>query len=397
MQNLFLQENRWSPTMLNEKYENKTVFYFGKDTEINLITELQNNYSKILLHYGASSFKKFGLYEKITNMLNNANIEFIELGGVKANPKADLVYKGIEICRDKNIDFILAVGGGSVIDSAKAIAVGTKYSGDFFDFYLKESNPKEALPLGVILTNSGSGSETSATSVITKTDINKKLDFASNLIRAKFSLLNPQNTLSVPVHTTICGIIDSLTHIFERYFSNTEFVDCSDRLSEALMQTLMKYAVLIKDSPQNYDYRAEIMWACKMASDQIIYVGRKQDWSCHLISHEIGALCDKPHGEILSAIFPSWMKYCYKENEKLFSQFAKRVFNSDNIEIGIDRFIEFLKEVNMPTSLKEIGFTNQSDFETVAQNCSKINPSGTIGNFKRLNKNDIIQILTNAI
>lgn len=382
--------------MLNDRYENKTVFYFGKDTEINLERELQGKYSKILLHYGSGSLKKYGLYEKIINILKSIGVEMFELGGVEPNPKADLIYKGIELCKKNNIDFILAAGGGSVIDSAKAIALGANYEGDFFDFYLNKAKPEKALPLGIVVTNCGSGSETSNASVITNTELNKKLTFCSSLIRAQFSILNPKNTLSVPVRTTICGIIDSITHIFERYFSNTEFVDCSDRLSEALMQTLIKYAKLIKVEPENYDYRAEIMWACKMATDPLLFIGRKQDWSCHIIAHEIAAICDSPHGEILSVLFPSWMKHVCNANERLFLQFSQRVFGKDSIEGGIKAFIDFLKEVGMPTSFKELGFTDKKGFETVAQNCAEINPSGTIGNFKRLDKYDIIEILKNA-
>lgn len=382
--------------MLNEKYENKTTFYFGKDTEINIENEIKGKYKKVLLHYGSNSLKKNGLYAKITKILNDSGVEFIELSGVEPNPKSDLVYKGIEICRANNVDFILAAGGGSVIDSAKAIAVGSKYEGDFIDFYTEKEKPKDAIALGVVLTNSGSGSETSWASVITDTKSGRKISFSSPFLRSDFSILNPENTMQVPVYTTTCGIVDSITHVFERYFSNTEFVDCSDRMSEGLMQTLMKYAVLIQNEPENYDYRAEIMWACKMATDQLIFLGRKQDWSCHLISHEIATICDKAHGEILAAIFPAWMKYVYKENERLFLQFAKRVFGSDNVLGGIEGFEKFLKKVNMPTSLKEINFTNKADFETVAQNCAKINPSGTLGNFKRLSYDDILKILNMA-
>ncbi len=382
--------------MLNGIYENKTVFYFGQNSEINIIKELKGNFSKILLHYGSNSFKKYGLYKKITRILEDANIDFIELGGVEPNPKSNMVYEGIDICKNNNIDFILAVGGGSVIDSAKAISIGARYSSDFIDFYFGKKQPEGTIPLGIVLTNAGSGSETSATSVITHTEINKKLALCHPLLRAQFSILNPENTLSVPMHTTICGIVDSITHVFERYFSNTEFVDCSDRLSEGLIQTLMKYAVLIKDDPENYNYRAEIMWASKMATDELIYVGRKQDWSCHLIAHEIAGICNKPHGEILSVIVPNWMKFVCKENEELFLRFSKRIFNVDTTEEGIEEFIKFLKRVNMPTSLQNIDFTNKWDVEQVAQNCAKVNPSGTIGNFKRLNENDIMQILNNS-
>ncbi len=381
--------------MLDGVYQNPTIFYFGRDSELNIVHGLSGK--KVLLHYGVSSIIASGLYEKIVKILNNASISFVELGGVEANPKSDLVHKGIEIAKQHGIDFILAVGGGSVIDSAKAIAVGARFDGDFFDLFLGKAKPQDALEFGVVLTNAGAGSETSDTSVITHKELATKKAFSSPLMRAKFAVLNPENTVDVPIHTTMCGIVDSISHVFERYFSNTEFVDCSDRLAEGLMQTLMKYALLIKDDPKNYDYRAEIMWACKMATDQLVYFGRKQEWTCHYIAHEIGAICDKPHGEILGVIFPAWMRYVCSENEHLFLQFSKRVFNVDSIDDGIREFQAFLIRIGMPTSLEQIDFTNKSDFEKIASNLAKINPSGTIGNFKRLTKSDLINILNNKV
>lgn len=383
--------------MLNEIYKNKTTFYFGKDMETNIEEILRNKFSKILIHYGLNSLNKSKLLPKIKRLLNDLNISIYELGGVESNPKSDLVYEGIELCKKNEIDFILAIGGGSVIDSAKAIAIGSKYKDDFFDLFNSKAIPTEAIKIGVILTNAGSGSETSCTSVITNVSTNIKKAFQHSLMQPHFSILNPENTLSVPIDTTLYGIVDSICHIFERYFSNTQYVDCSNRISEALMQTLIKYAFLIKKDPSNYNYRAEIMWTCKLASDQLVYLGRKQEWTCHYIAHEIGAICDKSHGSILAVIFPHWMNYVFMENKILFLQFAKNIFNKETEEEGISALRLFFKELNMPTTLKELKKDIEKDFEKIALNISSINPSGTIGNFKRLDKKDINAILMNAL
>ena len=377
--------------MLNGKYENPTIYYFGTDTEKFIAEELKGKYNNILLHFGKESFKSSELYPKIVEILNNAGIKYTELGGVESNPKADLVYKGIEICKSKDIDFILAVGGGSVIDSAKAIALGSLFDGDFWDIYLnKIPCPNKILPFATVLTNCGSGSETSTTSVITKE--NSKIPFYNPILRSKFSIMNPQNTVTVPIYPTLCGIFDSITHVFERYFSNTEYVDCSDRLCEGLILTLMKYAKLIKNEPKNYDYRAEIMWACKMATDPIISFGRKEDWSSHIIAHFIGGLTNRSHGEILSIIYPAWLEYCAGANEKLMKQFSKRIFNTEDIDVAIKSLRYFIQEIGLPLKLSEIGF-DKKYFDYIANECAKINPSSTIGNFKRLDKKDIINIL----
>lgn len=383
--------------MLNEKYSNPTIYFFGKDQEKNLDYIKQKNYLKVLIHYGQGSIKSNGIYNKITAILQEFKIDYLELGGVEENPKSDLVNEGIELCKKYNVDFILAIGGGSVIDSTKAISIGSKTKSNFFDFFEGKQEPQNATDFGIIVTNSGAGSETSATSVITCSQTKIKKAYVHPLMRARFAVLNPDFTITVPLYTTTCGIVDSISHVFERYFSNTEYVDCSDRLSEALIQTLMKYALLIQKEPNNYDYRSEIMWASKMASDQIMYLGRKQEWTCHYIAHLIGSITDKKHGEILAIIFPSWMKYVYRSNEKLFLQFSKRIFKSSNIEEAIQKYILFLKKVKMPTTLREIGFTNQDDFKYIASELAKINPSATLGNFQRLSKNDILHILNAAV
>lgn len=387
--------------MLNGIYRNPTEVYFGKDVELNIGNKVKKFANKILLHYGGNSFKKYGLYKKVTNSLKVAGIEFIEVGGVKPSPQADLVYESINICRKEKIDFILAVGGGSVIDSAKAIGIGVPYKGDFFDFFQKKQVPKKSIKVGVILTIPGSGSETSQSADITHQQLKKKYDCSNPVMFPIFAMLNPEITFTVPKYYTSCGIVDAIAHILERYFSNTSYVDCTDRICEGLIKTLMKYAILVDKEPDSYDIRAEIMWACKLAQDNTAGFGRKQDWACHRISHEIAVRYNIAHGAILAVIFPAWMKHVYKTNEKIFLQFANRVFdvktgsmeNSQVILLAINKFQHFLKTIRMPSTLQELGLINKTEFNDIAQNCVSIMPSGTIGNFVRLSPQDIVNIL----
>lgn len=390
--------------MLNGIYRNPTTVYFGKDVELSIGVEVKKFSNKILLHYGRDSFKKYGLYKKVTNSLKVSGVEFVEVGGVKPNPQANLVYECINICRKKKIDFILAVGGGSVIDSAKAIGIGVPYKGDFFDFFEKKQIPRKSIKVGVILTIPGSGSESSESAVITHQQLKKKYDCSNPVMFPVFAMLNPEITFTVPKYYTSCGIIDAIAHILERYFSNTSYVDCTDRICEGLIKTLMKYAILVDKEPDNYDIRAEIMWACKLAQDNTAGFGRKQDWACHRISHEIAARYNVAHGAILAVIFPAWMKHVYKTNEKLFLQFANRVFdvkagsmeNTQVILLAINKFQHFLKTIGMPSTLQELGFINKTEFNDIAQNCVSIMPSGTIGNFTRLSVQDIEIILNSC-
>lgn len=387
--------------MLNGIYRNPTTVYFGKDVELIVGEEIKKYSNKILLHYGGDSFKKYGLYKKVTNSLESSGVKFVEVGGVKPNPRADLVYECINICRKEKIDFILAVGGGSVIDSAKAIGIGVPYKGDFFDFFEKKQIPQKSIKVGVILTIPGAGSETGEGAVINHQRFKKKCDCGGSVMFPVFAMLNPENTLTVPKYYTACGIVDAIAHILERYFTNTSYVDCTDRIGEGLIKTLMKYAVMIDKEPDNHDIRAEIMWACKLAHDNTAGFGRKQDWACHKISHEIGARYDIAHGAILSVVFPAWMKHVYKTNEKIFLQFANRVFDIETgsmestqvILLAIDKFQQFLKTIGMPSTLREIGFTDKTEFTNIAQRCTSIMPSGTIGNFIRLSVQDIETVL----
>jgi len=387
--------------MIDGIYRNPTTIYFGKDVELAVGEEVGKYANRVLLHFGKQSFKNSGLYQKVTSSLRSSGIEFIELGGVKSNPDARLVYEGIDICRKEQISFILAVGGGSVIDSAKAIGIGVPYSRDFFDFFEKRMVPTESLKVGTILTLPGSGSESGEGAVITHEQLRKKCDCGSPVMYPVFAMINPENTFSVPPYYTSCGITDAIAHVLERYFSNTTYVECSDRICEGLLKTLLKYAVLVAQDPENYDIRAEIMWACKLAHDNTAGFGRKHDWACHKISHEIGARYDLAHGAILAVLFPAWMKHVYSANKTIFLQFATRIMDVDvgisgtdvSILTAIEKFQQFLKHIGMPSTLREIGLSEKNELSEIAYKCTATMASGTIGNFVRLNPDDIVRIL----
>lgn len=387
--------------MINDVYFNPTTVFFGKGTETRVGEEVVKHARKVLIHFGGESFKKYGLYEKIAASLKSAGVSIVELGGVRPNPRAELVYEGIELCRKNNIDFILAVGGGSVIDSAKAIGMGVPWGGDFFDFYLGKHVPEKSLKVAAVLTIPGSGSETNGVSVITHKGRGEKIAYSNPIMAPVFAIMNPEVTFTLSAYYTACGIVDAISHILERYFTNTTYVDCTDRIGEGLIKTLMKYSFLVKNSPHDYDIRAEIMWACKLAHDNTAGFGRKQDWSSHAIGHELGAIYDFPHGAILGVLFPAWMSYVYKADMARFALFARKIFGIDTdsmddeeaIVLSIDKFKDFLRALEMPTNLRELGLHDRTRFPEIAGKCIRSMPSGTIGNFVRLSPGDIGNIL----
>jgi hypothetical protein len=254
-------------------------------------------------------------------------VEFIELGGVQPNPRLSLVKQGIELCRKHNIDFILAVGGGSVIDSAKAIAVGVPYEGDVWDFYSGKAVPEKALPVGVVLTIPAAGSEASKSSVITNEDGWYKRGLNVEIIRPKFAIMNPEITFTLPPYQTACGAADIMAHVMERYFTHQKDVDFTDRLCEATLKTIIKNVPIVLEEPENYQARAEIMWASTIAHNDLLSTGRIGDWASHAIEHELSGIYDVPHGAGLAVVFPAWMKYVYKEDVDRFVQFATRVWD----------------------------------------------------------------------
>ena len=383
--------------MENFSFEQKTKIIFGKESHLDVGSETEKYSKNILLHYGGGSIKKTGLYEEIITSLEEEGISYHELSGVKPNPRLSLVQEGINICREKNIDFILAVGGGSAIDSAKAIAVGCLYEGDVWDFYTKKAEPKDTLPVGVILTIAAAGSEGSGSSVITNEVGWYKRPLDTNIIRPAFSILNPELTYTLSTYQTMCGVADIMSHVIERYFTSVTQTDLTDRLCEATLKTVINNAYILLRDPNNYAARAEIMWAGTIAHNGLLDTGRVGDWGTHMIEHEVSGIYDVAHGAGLTALFPGWMKYVYKENLARFVQFAVRVWDVDlafeeREEIaleGIRRFENFLRNLGLPTTLNQLNIPDEK-FEEMAEKCVEFGP---VGNFKVLKKQDVLKIL----
>ena len=383
--------------MENFSFYRPTRIIFGRGSEEKVGKEVKKYGKKILLHYGGGSIKRTGLYDKVIKSIKSENIEVVELGGVKPNPRLSLVREGIGICRKENIDFILVVGGGSAIDSAKAIAAGAKYDGDVWDCYTGEkAEIKSALPLGVVLTIPAAGSEVSPDSVITDEDGWYKRPAGGEPLIPKFSILNPELTFTLSARQTVIGVSDILAHVYERYFTQVKNVELTDRLAEATMKTVINNTRLVLKDLKDYNARAEIMWAGSIAHNDLLATGRTGDWASHMIEHELSGIYDIPHGEGLAVVFPAWMKYVYKDNVSKFAQFAQRVWDVDTglddlegtaLE-GISRVETFYREIGLPVSLGEIGI-GKDRFEEMAAKCVE---DGAIGQFRKLEKDDIIEI-----
>ncbi|MBQ2676474.1 MAG: iron-containing alcohol dehydrogenase [Clostridia bacterium] len=382
--------------MENFVFHNYTKTIFGKGMEDTVGKEIKAYADKVLLHYGGGSIKKSGLYDRVVKSLKAADVEFVELGGVQPNPRLKLVYEGIELCKKENIGFILAVGGGSVIDSSKAIALGVKYSGDVWDFYAGKAQATEALPVATVLTIPAAGSESSPSSVITNDDIKIKSGYTSNITRPVFSILNPEYCFTLPKNQAANGICDMMVHIFERYFTNTENADLTDRLCEATLKSIMYNAPKIMKNMSDYDAWAEIMWASSVAHNDILGVGRKQDWASHAIEHEISAIYDIAHGAGLAIISPAWMKYAYKDNVPMFTQFARNVMGVEGsfkhpdelILTAISRLESFYKSIGLPTRLSDLDI-GEENIELMAEKCVG---DGCCGGLKKLYKQDVVEI-----
>ena len=341
-----------------------TEFVFGQDTE-NQSGSLVKKYggSRVLVHYGSGSAVRSGLLGRVTDSLERAGLTYILLGGVQPNPRDTKIREGIAICKQENIDFILSVGGGSCIDSSKAIALGALYDGDFWDFYGTGKPVERALPIGTVLTIAAAGSEGSGASVVTKEDGMEKRDTGSDLLRPKFSVLNPALMFTLPAYQTACGATDIMAHVFERYFTTTPEVEVTDRLCEAILLTMIKETPRVIEDPCNYDARANIMWAGTVAHNDIVGVGRAQDWNSHGIEHELSGLYDCAHGAGLAVVMPAWMEYVMDTDVMRFAQVAVRVWGCEmdyahpenTARAGIRAFRTFLHNIGMPINFAELG------------------------------------------
>ncbi|HOL54628.1 MAG TPA: iron-containing alcohol dehydrogenase [bacterium] len=387
--------------MRDFEFLSPTKIIFGRNSEAKVGREVKNYSRKILLHYGKGSIIRTGLYDRVVKSLKEEGIDFIELGGVQPNPRVSLVREGIEICRKNGINFILAIGGGSVIDSSKAIAVGVPYSGDVWDFYAGKMEPKTALPVGVVLTIPAAGSEASKSSVITNEDGWYKRSINTEIIRPRFAIMNPEVTFTLPPYQTACGAADIMAHVMERYFTNDKGVNFTDRLCEATLKTVIYNVPIVLKKPDDYDARAQIMWASTIAHNDLLSTGRTGDWASHGIEHELSGIYDIAHGAGLAIVFPAWMKYVYKHNIERFIQFAINVWNVEpNFESperialeGVERLKRFFKDIGLPTSLSEANI-GEDRLEEMA---TKATERGELGEFVKLKKEDVLNILRSAL
>lgn len=387
--------------MENFNFYAPTYFEFGKDAE-NKAGSLVKRFggSKVLIHYGGGSVVRSGLLDRVKASLEKEGIEYLELGGVKPNPRSGLVYEGIELCRANNVDFILAVGGGSTIDSSKAIAAGTVYEGDFWDYY--EGKPvNEALPVGTILTIAAAGSEGSPDSVITKEEGMIKRGASGEAYRPKFSILNPALTQTLSAYQTACGITDIIAHLYERYLTNSKNVEVTDRMIEALIMAMVHEGPKVIENPDDYEARANIMWAGMMAHNNSCGVGRTQDWTSHNVEHELSALYDCAHGAGLAVVMPAVFTYTMYHDVTRFAKIAVRVWGCqmdfENLEntakAGIEALRNFLISIGMPKNFAELG-AKEEDIEKLAHTCcyGNGNTSGKIVGFTELGQSDVEEI-----
>ncbi|MCD7963673.1 MAG: iron-containing alcohol dehydrogenase [Rikenellaceae bacterium] len=388
--------------MIDFVYYNPTRIVFRKKSVEKTGTLVKEYGKKVLLHYGGGSIKKNGVYDAVVKSLKDSGIEFVELGGVVPNPRLSLVNEGIKICRDNGVDFILAVGGGSVIDSAKAIAAGVGCE-NIWEYFIDGSKPiNSALPLGVVLTIPAAGSESSPSSVITNEDGKYKRAIHGELIIPKFAVMNPEVTYTMPLKEIANGCSDIIAHLMERYFTNVQNVDLTDRLIEANMRTILYYGPMAMKEPENYDVRAEIMWGGTIAHNNLLNTGRVGDWASHEIEHELSAEYDIAHGAGLAIIFPAWMKYVCNVNPDKFIQFAERVFdvslsydNKDRIiNEMIGRLENWYKSMGLPTRLSDLNI-DDIKLREMAEKC--VEARGTVGQFKKLDADDIYNIYKLAL
>lgn len=367
--------------MKNFVYQLPTKFLFGRGAENEVGREVRAlGGTKVLIHYGGGSAVRSGLIDRVKKTLDAENIGYVELGGVQPNPRDTMVYKGIALARREGVDFVLAVGGGSSIDSSKAIAHGLQYDGDFWDFFCGKAKPEKTTPLGVVLTMSAAGSESSNSCVITQESTRTKRGLRSELNRPRFAAMNPELAMTLPPYQIACGATDILAHIMERYFTCETEVDLTDRLCEGAMQAVIRAAKIAVKTPDSYDAQAQLMWGSTIAHNETLGVGRVSDFGSHQIEHELSALYDVPHGAGLAVVFPAWMRYQLSKNPMRFAQFAVRVYGcSMDFEhpertalAGVEAHEAFLREIGMPVTLHELGARTE-DIPALAAKTKKTN------------------------
>lgn len=389
--------------MENFNFYSPTEFVFGKDTEQEVGGLLKKHgASKVFIHYGGGSVKRTGLLDRVIASIEDAGLDYVTLGGAKPNPVDTLVYEGIELCKKEACDFVLPVGGGSTIDSAKAIAAGTLYDGDFWDFYDRKARIEDALPIGVVLTIPAAGSEGSGASVITKESEGLKRGTGSNALRPQFAVINPELTYTLPMWHTAAGIVDMMSHIFERYLTPTEDVILTDRMSEAVLTSIMEAARTIVKDPENYEARATICWAGTIAHNGVLGVGRAEDWTTHGLEHELSALYDMTHGAGLAVMFPAFMRYTLDRDVDRYYRLATQVMgvpaNHDHKRAvaleGIDRLQNFFKEIGMPTTFEEAD-AKKEDIPKLLKTLKK-NRGESFGTFMTLTLDDARKIYESA-
>ncbi|MBU3856604.1 MAG: iron-containing alcohol dehydrogenase [Candidatus Phocaeicola excrementipullorum] len=389
--------------MNNFMFYSPTEFVFGKETELQtgaLVKKFHG--TKALIVFGGGSVLRSGLLERVKESLDKEGIAHVEMGGVQPNPTDPKVYEGIGLGRREKVDFLLPVGGGSVIDTAKAIAAGIPYDGDFWDFFTGKAVPEKALRIGVVLTIPAAGSEGSGNSVITKTDGLKKLSLRTpEVLRPAFAVMNPELTYTLPAWQTASGITDMMAHIMERYFTNTADTEVTDRLCEGTLKAIIKEALTVIKEPENYGARANIMWAGTIAHNGICGVGCEEDWASHFMEHEVSALYDVTHGAGLAVIFPAWLTYMADHNVRKVAQFANRVWDVPASEDkkamaleGVVRMKAFLHEIGMPITFRELGIENPDISALVCR--LHENKGEFVGNYVKLDRQATRQIYETA-
>lgn len=390
--------------MNNFVFYSPTEFVFGKDTEGQVGT-LSQKYGarKVMIVYGGGSAQRSGLLDRVKASLDKAGLSWCELGGVQPNPTDGKVYQGIELAKKENIDLLLAVGGGSVIDTAKAIAAGVPYSGDFWDFFEGKAKVEAALKVAVVLTIPAAGSEGSGNAVITKEATLQKLGIkVSGLLRPVFSIMNPELTYTLPPFQTACGAADMMAHIMERYFSNTPDVELTDRISEGVLKAIIEEAPKAMKNPQDYGARANLMWAGMVAHNDTCGVGREEDWSSHALEHEVSAVYGVAHGAGLSVIFPAWLTWMTTHNLPKLVQFAVRVWdvpaegNPEAVALeGIRRLRRFFSSLGLPITFRELGIP-EPDIDLLVNNLHR-NKGELLGNYVKLTRQDTAEIYRLAL